>query len=393
MKRKALCILLCIMFYLSGCSGEKNEATDSEFFSYDNIQLGYDAQPFFTEKIDGFAKVENGYYYWDSSSKDMLTYLMYFDIETGKAVPVCSKADCLHNSADDCDAIFGNSEEGREFVSYLWYYAGNLYTFVSTNDYTEREYYIYQLSLDGSTQTKYIKLFDGDIDGLTMYCHRGYVYAALNVGEETLELYKVKLEKDAKLDMVYSFEGIDALLYDFVPYKTGIAFIYSSFTDDTYSDMDNKILYFEPETNEVTEISENIFADSFRIIDDNIYYTNGTDLYVYNIKTDKNTVLYEFEEGVFLSYDGKYLYADTKVAYLEDMSKHYVYVFNLDGELIDSIPIGAEYICYFGDEDYMFQLFNLNEDLSRAEESIIKAFDKKQIGTGTYDWIGLTIKE
>ncbi|MBQ9886037.1 MAG: hypothetical protein IJM37_04145 [Lachnospiraceae bacterium] len=385
---KTLCLaLLCVVMVLSACG-----KTDSEFnnndFSWKNMQLGYDAQPYFTSIIQDFVKTEDGYHYFDRTSENANKILMFFDKHLKKAVPVCNKANCSHFSDDiECDAVF----EATEPVNCLTYYDKNLYSCIDTFDSNEAVYKtcIYRISPDGSKREKFIDLFSGNIEGISVFYHRGYAYAALNVGNDKLEFYKTKLEKGAKPELIKSFDGYDITFYDFSPYKNGIAFIYMGFQDSNYEEIDNKILYYNPETGEISELLKDIHADSFRVVDDCIYYTNGKTLYEYDMVSNTQKELYGFDNNVFLSFDGKYIYGDTRVSGLDDISKHYVYVLDTNGKLVDSISIPSDFLCYFGDEDYLFQLVDMDNDFNMLDESVIKAFDKSQIGTGKHEWIVL----
>ena len=67
---------------------------------------------------------------------------------------------------------------------------------------------------------------------------------------------------------------------------------------------------------------------------------------------------------------------------------------DLEGNLVDSIQVVSSQDSIFGDENYLFQMFDLNEDLSeKADMAVIKAFDKSQIGTGKHEWIELPLPE
>ncbi len=398
MCKRVICTLLCIMFVLSGC-GKSEENVDTTPFSYQTMQIGYDAQPFFELTFSSFTSTNKGYYYFDESnrySKDGngAVYLMFFDKETQQAVPVCSKANCFHKMDDECDAVFsmGNQYEYIGDVFYLWYYNDNLYTVTNVLENDSSVYYIYQISLDGSVKTKYIKLFEGEMQMFNMYYHRGYVYASFATDEDNTSLYRVKLAKDAKPELIYESHEVGASFTEFNVYKTGIAFMNNYFTDYTYENAMNTIEYYNPVTGDTTTLMDEMFFESYKIIDDDIYYSKNGEIYIFDIDSKEERLFYNCDYPVYLSYDGQYLYAEVCSVLLDDYSEHYIYVLSLEGELVDTIHAPTSQDCYFGDKDYLFQMFDMNEELTgKANMAVIKAFDKKQIGTGGYEWIELPI--
>ncbi|MBQ9886041.1 MAG: hypothetical protein IJM37_04165 [Lachnospiraceae bacterium] len=385
-------LLLCVIVTFSACNKADGKRS-SEDFSYANIQLGYDAQPYFDEMVGGIARVEKGYYYLGNDVENNCTYLMYFDEDTQKAVPVCNKAECSHKATSDCDAVFSlDLIEGIGTPGGLWYYEGDLYTIINKFDPKTRltSCDIYQINIDGSKRIKYIELFKIESPGFVPYCHRGYLYIALHNGEKEIDLYRVKLEKGAELEQIYTFKAEDATIAYYQPYKKGIAFKCFSMEGDKPVIC---VRYYDAETNEITELVSGLNDRSYRIIDNKYYYMIDKDLYVYNMDTKESRQLYSFDYPVYLSYDGKYLYGDVCTdALLLPADEHYIYVLDTEGNLVDKIQAVSNCICSFGDEKYLFQMFDLNENLVRLDESVIKAFVKSQIGTGKQEWIELPNK-
>ena len=119
-------------------------------------------------------------------------------------------------------------------------------------------------------------------------------------------------------------------------------------------------------------------------------HVKDKELYVYNMDTKENRLLYTFDYPIYLSYDGKYLYGDLNVGYYGlSGDLHYIYVLDLEGKLVDKIKVLSMRTCSFGDDKYLFQWFDLDENLEPLEIPFIKAFDKSQIGTGKQEWIEL----
>ena len=394
--KKIFLIVLSILL-VAGC-GSKNENSkySNEDFSYKNIQLGYDAEPYFDLFFSKIASSESGYYYYDYSHRyakkpSFDIYLMFFDRESKKAVPVCTKADCKHILGDDCDALFNpmNNSNSVASVLRLWFYDGYLYSVILER---EGSICLYRISTDGSVRTKYATIFENGVDGsYNMICHRGYIYISLSESNKE-SLYKLKLEKDAKLEPVYeqACENNEIWFGELTPYKKGITFSvnYYNETGDTISGCD--IMYYNPETEQVSKIIEGLKFESYLIDGAKFYYAQNGDIYIYNIDSKENRLFYSCGYPVYISYDGTYIYAERCQVLLKDYSEHYIYVIDTEGSLVDTIQAPAGQDCYFGDKDYLFQMFDLNETLKgKSDMPVIKAFDKSQIGTGLHEWIEL----
>lgn len=204
MKRIISTLLVMLFLILAGGCSSKTEKENSSDFSYSSMRTGYDAQPYFSANLQDIVKTENGYYYFEQKETE---YLMFFDIESGYAVPVCNKAECSHDSDSDCDAAFG--KDGIR-ITYLWYYGDSLYSCATKNskDGGDAEVFLYKISMDGSKREKVCSLFYASDFEFVMSCHRGYVYTALNEMDNKVSLYRIKLEKNAEPELIYSFDGI-----------------------------------------------------------------------------------------------------------------------------------------------------------------------------------------
>lgn len=405
MKKFFASILLILNCFTAACGTKDMSIVDTEPFSYETMRLGYDSQPFFEPALCRFARTDNGYYYFDNSylhsnNSKSVTYLMYFDEETETTVPVCNRTDCTHTADEDCDAIFGTFEDEQMCgdPDYLWYYNNNLYTMIGfwNEELNIQTFDIYQISLDGSTRTKLFTLIEG-CNEFNIYCHRGWIYASFVMDEDTVNFYRAELKKGAKPQLLYECTGVDSSLGDFQPYETGIVFLEFYYNDESRESVTETLRYYNPVTGEITDLMNVPEVDfDYVIIDDIIYYQVGLDMYTYNIETGETTEITALNEPVFLSYDGKYIYGEVCTAFLngerEDFTGHCVYVLDFSGNILDRIQINSSHLCFFGDENYLFHIFDSDYDSTGANKMpIIKAFDKSQIGTGVYEWIELPL--
>lgn len=408
MKKLTLIAVLLVFSLTSGCVEKQAAApaADAVPYSKENMKLGYDGQAFFSVYTKEFAETEEGYYYFDKSYEvnksgvgKIINYLMFFDKEAKKSVPVCSLANCMHEQEnEDCNAQFSagyRMEQKTTRPYFLWYYDGNLYTIIINYTVNTYNYDLYQISLDGSKRTKYIELYtlyeEGGISIPDAFCHRGYIYYTITESDGIESLFRVKIEKEARPEQIVKLDNENSYIDEFQIYKTGITYSENLNTDENII---SSIKYVDQNSGKVEAILDDTVFTMYTIARDTVYYTSNNEIYAYNVESKDREKIYSMNRGGYgyISYDGKYLYAEVSPVSLEDYSEHYIYVIDLEGNLIDSIQAPSSQSCYFGDSDYLFQMFDLNESLTgRSDMPMIKAFDKSQIGTGSHEWIELPI--
>lgn len=361
---------------VAGCA-EKSTSLNKEVTPIEGFQnTEYNAETdcqFFWDEITDIASVGNGYYInYDG-------FLYYMSKDDMEPVPVCSNAGCNHKT-EECDAYLGEA-------TYIRYYEGYLYYVIS--DYDKQ--LLYRRSLDGSSAEKICKMFSSDI--VPKICvHRGYAYYSLYTGESDVSLYRVALKAGAEPEELYNYKGYDADLQKIRGYGDGVMFIECSSVDKDYTEFEFNICYYDSKEDAVKSVLRNVRGD-YAVADDKIYYTMSDGIHCYDVASGTDGLFFELNEFVFLSYDGKYLYADNMYNQnitgedlifddeeeidLNDYSKsgHRIYVLNLDGELVDCIEAGY-FMMKFGDEDYLFQ-GNLYG---------ISILDKSMIGTEKHEW-------
>lgn len=204
MKRTLSIILIIAAFVgLTGCErsdlgNSYNEGTDHQFV-YDD--------PFNTESVQ--AKGKDGYFFYYNM------YLYYLDAKTQELVPLCNKANCLHDAEtdheriDECNAYVGTAGGTRHSSDVgISYYDGYLY-FITHNiaDGT----WLQRIREDGSGREK---VFDFDKCIVYGWCtHRGTLYYSEQTygsGGETLSIKRLPLSGRKIPETVYepNAEGI-----------------------------------------------------------------------------------------------------------------------------------------------------------------------------------------
>ncbi len=219
-----LVMLLLASFSFIGCGKSEKQTeetnsvveTDNQVWIYDeNSNLGKDSKVAFSE---------TGYYY------QVNTILYFYDADTSISVPVCSKADCGHNSSD-CDAyVYDNADYDTYSLSgisvkclgnMIWYNDGHLY--IVKRD--ESGDYLMQYDKAFNNEVKLCTLADnGTVAGLprtaaenTILMYNGYLYyfsvtpvkATGLAGNDYMipvKCNRIKVEKGAKAEVLGSFD-------------------------------------------------------------------------------------------------------------------------------------------------------------------------------------------
>ncbi|MBQ9885481.1 MAG: hypothetical protein IJM37_01275 [Lachnospiraceae bacterium] len=365
MKRIIFAVLVCAVL-LSGCTKTtdseslKKEVVPIEGFTNTEYNPETDNQYYFSE-YSGLVAVDGGYY------KNYGGFLYFFDKKSKENHPVCSNLSCDHKT-ENCDAYLGDA-------SYLQYYEGYLYYVIY--DYDNKEAILYRKSPDGSVVEKIGELLRADlIPDITI--HRGYAYFAWDSKNDST-LYRIKLKKDAVREKLFVYDAkFDPSIYRIKGYGDGVMFETSYYLNNDYTGAVFNLYYYDSGENAVKLVKVDTGGD-YIIADGMVYYYKGDGVYQYDISTRTESMFYPIEEMVFVSYDGRYLYLNNEYALnWEQISEreHRVYVVDMNGQLIDTIPV-PEYICYYGDKDYLFQSMAMGYQM----------LDKTQLGTGKQEWI------
>lgn len=117
--------------------------------------------------------------------------IWYYDKETGEDVPLCARANCLHNGNEYCEATTERYNRNA-----LMYYDGRLYAIACTTRTEEHENnqrgVLLSYALDGTGITELATFGENPAEPLSMVIHRGYVFCAFRIysSSEILSKYK-----------------------------------------------------------------------------------------------------------------------------------------------------------------------------------------------------------
>lgn len=205
---KKLISLLSVVFFLTGCGAkydfEAEQTVESK--NYSNTQL---AQSYYQN--DHIADDGTDYYYILTKTDDKTgvktKYQFYYDSNQGKNVPLCSKANCLHDN-DSCDAYL-TQEEGRG--NYIWYQDKKLYRL--DQDRSSKVVNLMQMNPDGSDLKSVGMLWKGyneKVEGSfsTEYwrkfvLHKGYLYYCYQSSmTNDLEIYRKSIRENEERELL-----------------------------------------------------------------------------------------------------------------------------------------------------------------------------------------------
>lgn len=304
-KRTAAIVLIVMLSIpvLSGCRKDNVNITIEE----GDLDA---SQSYFSKHY--VSKGESGYYFLGGRSG---RYIMYFDTVTNQTIPLCSKAECKHDSAE-CAAYV----DGTIVYSYIFFYNGKLYWFINEGGMLTA----IEGEQDGSNQKRVAALCTYS-DNTTFECVfvNDYIYFTENGGNEISDEDKtVKLKRmsltDKKIEDVYEYTGKNAVIQNLKAYSNDVYSLITAVeeTGEKTCKRSGKGLYISnANSNETKKVIDDSVSD-FCLDTKNKYlyyyvYSDG----LYRVKdNNKENILKATEQTGFcnLTFDGNYVYMDNE---------------------------------------------------------------------------------
>ena len=406
---RTICICISVLLICSACqnnvpldfSVEYNPTTDFQYnLEYDDLGLSY-----ITESPDSF-------YFIDG------IYLYYMDKETLSPVPLCKKADCLHDKETDpykkssCEAFLGGGDHSIFYYDNAIYMLGLGMKGDNTQSY-KKQYVLKKYTTDG-TYLEDIYTFPKSPQAIIR--HRGivyYTYQDINTIREgntngTYKLMSFSLENKEENELFVD-DLVDGTLDKLIAYGKYLYIYRNGRSPD--SDPNNQESYreetlaYDLETGTIQSVqATEKGVPSFPIpYENSLLYS----YWFYNYQDERNRTVYQVEldgqnpKELFqtktlsnrIAWDGTYLYEDNRplvyIAQLEPKREIIIYNHALEEcdvisfENVENGPKGIDFSSVNMDalrisDDYIFTKCSGPDH----QGSYLICIDKAEIGTG-----------
>lgn len=286
---RMLVILSCIgLSTLSGCSRE------------DEINWEPDA----VKEFSGVAvtDAEEGIYFIEEVGEEtadgnVLENVKYFDSEEKASVPLCSKANCKHDSME-CPAVQLGEYEGRK-LGMLTPYKNALYLYYMSDGTTNFQDVIMKADSDGNNRRVAYTLPQGALlnqailyqDTLFLSCNMMGEIDDLQGGITETSLYVYDLNEEKEKRIASTSNDQDGYFY-YLGCQDGKAY----YIDDVYTKKEKPIYTYTISSGEISCInSENTISTSM-MYKGKLYGANekSNDLFSYDVKTKEKVKLATF---------------------------------------------------------------------------------------------------
>ncbi len=411
MQKKFTAILLMIIVLLSVVGCGKEDLGDS-YIQGSDYQYMFKSL-FYNTKARG----EDGYFFLQGH------YIYYLDDKTQQLVPLCNKADCLHNAETDesryeeCNAYVNNSLLGGEVG--IAYCNGYLYFIEEESDAEGDFQTLYRIKEDGSQKEKVHKWDNAPVE---QWCiHRDVLYFVEHTytTEKTETAVQKAIEKYAvkqlnlkgfgkkKAETIYETEaGITVYsVSNLEAYGNYVYFaVHGATTEDTSGITDDNYLdyfYFKHmvcqiQTGDVEELKvpdqepgvmvENVTFWQNRILmsvyDTRKELNDTTTSYIADLDGSNVEIFKENEvQGKKYFSDGKYLYISNSPLVIRGVEEKQTYeVYDSEGNLVDvfGMPFQTGGDPEIGMEDGLYLFMGSDENEAGAT---LCYFDKSTIGS------------
>lgn len=403
--------ILGLAYALSGCSKGTEQAlgdtqqqeTDAEleqekFLELEGDALNYqeetDAQTFFGNGSYSYvAGSENGYYCWEGMNQNGYGRLMFWDVSSGKYIPLCNRPDCSHNEVD-CNAYFNARGEAGDYFdrNYIQYYEGNVY--IVGYD-TEKNVNLYRVAPDGSAWEKYMRLYRADLSvssedaqasvgtvqeswSVPRVCiHRGYAYFDTNK-EKIPHIWRIRLGADEP-EVVYEAVGEHADIGALKAYGDYIFFSEDKFLDENYENYERKLYAYHVETGECSLVKKGVIS-AYVVQADAVYYILEAKLHRYSLTTGEDVLVTQQQTlGDILA---RNIHTDEQHIYIFNWETGTLSVYDSQGTELASLMDDSITDYYGGDGKYLFAECSKSE----MEESGMAVLDVEKLLDGKGKW-------
>ena len=401
-RSKAVMLVMALAVSLSACGGNSSTADLG-----DEYNQGTDYQYMLDCGMNGgatMARGENGYFFLQGH------YIYYLDDETQTLVPLCNKANCMHNEETDPDR-YADCNAYVEYASSIAYCNGYLYVVDGMGDQT-----LYRIKENGAVRESVMEWpVEGGMSVGLWSVHRDKVYyteQSIEVdGEDVddvcyLKCASLKGSSKAEPETVYELpEGLILVSFGTIQaYGNYVYFPVIAVTEGDYelyyktfiySIRDGSLTELAPEEGEELQIAGVTFWDG-RIVsvayeEDSSATEADVKVYVSDLDGSNSEYLMDVPYATYLYSDETYLYMTNYYQASMGYEDQYYQVYDVEMNLVDTFATpfdGAWSTCVGMDEGTYFWTAGsgssaVDEDGNTTgyKSMTLQFFDKSAIGT------------
>ena len=333
-----VCMMLVIIV-LSGCSKEKIQYTDTYIPKQDMQYMHYGNFGINT------VETEKGYY------KLVNQFLYFIDKETMTTVPLCDKAECLHEQDTSGKKTECNAYAGYNNIGQLFYDGNFLYVLRDVYHKDDSDTYItelWRISMDGTTKDKVCGL-PKEEEVFSWMLHRGSVYYVTEKEGEDGKIHKVlkyfQLKDTDNIKTIKMFDDIyNGCVQDIQAYGNYV-YLYLTGNNKDIESGETDI-----EDDETEDFSETIVN---RWVCYNIVTSEMKELFTDQTEDGKMTKMVQYIDFWQDKLLAKYFYLDEKAQKSEEAGQ--IYQYQLDGSQKEILlQTDDQYDKYRADENYLY---------------------------------------
>lgn len=363
-------IIVVIQLILFGCSKQKAvqsntyvQDTDFQYQYYKEMLYGVDT----VETDDGYYKLIN----------DMIYYV---DKESMKGIPLCGKADCLHDQETgkkrtECNAYVASKD------GYLYHSGKKLYVLSEEWDSSMANTIdiLYEISMDGTTKDVIYKASSNEGEIGQWMIHRGYFYFSIKKPDENdkehIAIMRCPLKNTKKLETVCEMNDIYHGEVQYLGAYGNYLYIYNwGFNQDIDNDqtenwvktLENRWMCYNTVTGEVKELfkeqkkegsltkavqsitfwKDKILFCYYYVEDEKVESEEAKQMYLADLDGENVEKAFLKEDGWDrCTSDGTYLYEDNFMTkgVKEGKKTAQLKVYDTQGEQIDEMEMPVDY--------------------------------------------------
>lgn len=234
------------------------------------------------------AESEYGYYSWKDISLDSgFPMLMFTDKQSGATVPLCSRPDCTHDSAE-CNACFpemGADTNTGVDAYYVQYYEDSVYIIgLGEDDYVT----LYRVEADGSEWEESTRLYRTDYSATghwrtpEILIADGYVYF-IDYKQKSMTLSRMPIG-GTEAEVIYEDDSDAEVQIHRLKYRDGFMYFQVvTFPEGKYELHEAALYRYDTENGQYSLVKPGIYG-SYSVQNDLVYYVDENGIFCHSMQ-------------------------------------------------------------------------------------------------------------